>query len=39
MFSLNSLNSKIFVITVKWLEPANSCVRDQEATIVPARRM
>ena len=34
MFSLNSLNSvtKIFVIAVKGLEPATSCVRDQDAT-------
>ena len=28
--------TKIFVITVKWLEPATSCVRDQDATTVPA---
>ena len=38
MFSLNSV-TKIFVITVKGLEPATSCVRDQEATTVPARHM
>ena len=40
-FSLNSLNSetKIFVITVKVLKPATSCVRDQDATTVPARHM
>ena len=34
-FSLNVfLNSvtKIFVITIKGLEPANSCVKDQDAT-------
>ena len=39
MFSLNSLYSvtKIFVITVKRFEPATSCVRDQDATIEPAR--
>ena len=34
--SLNSANSetKIFVITEKGLEPATSCVRDQDATHV-----
>ena len=34
MFSLNLLNSvtKLFVITVKGLKPAISCVRDQDAT-------
>ena len=34
MFSLNSANSvtKLFVITVKGLEPATSCVRDQDAS-------
>ena len=39
--SLNSVNSvtKIFVITVKGLEPATSCVRDQDATSVPVRHM
>ena len=39
MFSLNSANSvtKIFVIIVKGLEPATSCVRDQDATAAPAR--
>ena len=37
--SLNSASSvtQIFVITVKELEPAASCVRDQDATTVPAR--
>ena len=37
--SLNSANSvtKIFVITVKGLEPATSCVRDQDATLAPAK--
>ena len=41
MFSLNSANSvtKIFVITVKGLKPATSCVRDQNATTAPARHM
>ena len=40
--SLNSANysvTKIFVITVKRLEPATSCVRDQDATSAPARHM
>ena len=27
---------KIFVITVKGLEPATSCIRDQDATTAPA---
>ena len=41
MFSVNSENSvtKIFVITVKGLEPAISCVRDQDATTEPARHI
>ena len=41
MVSLNLLDSvtKIFVITVKGLKPATSCVRDQDATIVPAGHM
>ena len=41
MFSQNSANSetKIFVITVKWFEPAISCTRDQDATTGPARHM
>ena len=30
---------KIFVIRVKGLEPATSCVRDQDATTLPARHM
>ena len=30
---------KIFVITVKGLKPVTSCVRDQDATAVPARHM
>ena len=34
-FSLNVF----IVITVKGLEPANSCVRDQDATTAPARGM
>ena len=39
MFLLNFLNSvtKVFVITVKGLEPATFCVTDQDATTVPAR--
>ena len=39
--SPNSLNSvtKIFLITVKGLKPATSCVRDQDATTAPARHM
>ena len=34
--SLNSLNSltKIFIITVKGLKPATSCVRDRASSIV-----
>ena len=36
MFSLNSV-TKIFVITVKGLEPATSYIRDQDATL--ARHM
>ena len=36
MFSLNSV-TKILVITVKRLEPATSCVRDQDATTAPAK--
>ena len=31
--------TKIFAITIKWLEPATSCVRDQDATTVSARHM
>ena len=38
MFSLNSA-TKIILITVKGLEPATSCVRDQDATTVPGRHM
>ena len=38
MFSLNSVTT-IFVIIVKGLESATSCVRDQDVTIVPARHM
>ena len=39
--SLNSANlvTKIFVFTVKGLEHATSCVKDQHATTVPARHM
>ena len=39
--SLNSVNSvtKIFVITVKGLEPDTSCLRDQDATTVPERHI
>ena len=39
-FSLNvftEFSDKIFVITGKGLRPATSCVRDQDATTVPAR--
>ena len=41
MFSVNSLNfvTKIFVITVKRLEPTASCGRDQDVTTSPARHM
>ena len=31
--------TKVFVITVKGLEPATSCVRDHDATRAPARHM
>ena len=31
--------TKIFVITVKGLEHATSCVRDQDATTAPARHI
>ena len=39
--SLNSANSvtKIFIIAVKGLKAATSCVRDQGATTAPARHM
>ena len=36
MFSMNSM-TKIFVITVKGLEPAISCGRDQDVPTAPAR--
>ena len=41
MVSLNSVNpvTKIFVITVKGIEPATSCVRGQDAITVPARQI
>ena len=34
MFSLKSANSvtKIFVISLKWLKPSTSCIRDQDTT-------
>ena len=32
-------DKNIFVITVKRLEPATSCVRDQDATTAPSRHM
>ena len=35
-FSANSM-TKIFVITVKGLKPATSCVREQHATTMPSR--
>ena len=34
MFSLNSV-TKIFATTVKGLEPATSCVRNQDTTTAP----
>ena len=34
-----SFSQEIFVITVKGLEHANSCVRDQDATPTPARHV
>ena len=37
MFSLNSVKN-IFV-TVNGLEPATSCVREQDATTAPTRHM
>ena len=37
MFSMNSV-TKIF-LSLKGLEFATSCVRDQDATIVPARHV
>ena len=41
MFSMNSANSvtKIFVITVKGLEPTTSYLTDQDATTAPARHV
>ena len=44
MFSLNSgkfreFREKYLALTVKGLEPATSCVRDQDATTVSARHM
>ena len=44
-FSLNVFNEfaefsdKIFVVTIKRFEPVTSCVRDQDATSVPARHV
>ena len=38
-FHWSEFSDKIFVITVKGLEPATSCVRDQDATTAPARHM
>ena len=35
---MNSM-TQIFAITVKGLEPATSCVRDQHATTAPARHI
>ena len=37
--SLSKFSDKISVITVKGLESATSCVRDQDATTAPARHM
>ena len=31
--------SEYFVLTVKGLKPATSCVRDQDASTAPARHM
>ena len=41
MFPLNLVNSvtKMFIITVKGLQPAISCVRDQDTSTAPARHM
>ena len=41
MILLKSGNSmtKLFVIRVKGFKPATSCVRDQDATTVPAKHM
>ena len=35
----SKFNDKIFVLTIKGLEPDTSCVRDQDATTLPARRV
>ena len=35
----SEFSDKNIVITVKGLEPATSCVRDQHATTAPARHM
>ena len=32
-------NDKIFVVTVKGLEPDTSCVREQDVTAVPVRHL
>ena len=37
-YKVNSV-TKIFVITVKGLESAASCIIDQDATTVPARHV
>ena len=39
MFSLKVHLLKIFVITVKDLEPVTSCIRDKDATTALARHM
>ena len=41
MFLLNSANSmtKVSVIKIKGLEPAISCVRDEDDTTAPVRLM
>ena len=40
MFSLNAANSMTKkYLSLKGLEPPTSCVRDQDATTVPARHM
>ena len=35
----NKFSDKVFVITLKGLEPATSCVKDQDATTAPGRYM
>ena len=35
----SELSEKIFVIRLKWLEPATFCIRDKDATTTPARHI